>query len=406
MKHIPLIATVLLILVHLGVFVHDFQPAGSLFGPDKSMIEGFDLSLRRNEAACVLDGVNPYDVWSKKVVKPPYHPHTELAHVDLATVEPINAYTPWEYVVMFPAALMPKQVAWRIHTAIMLLSFVFVLWVVWRFGGFVSLVSAMVFLIPVNVDLNCGNFGLVITAATVGMLISLDRGDRLLPVFLWTLAMFKPQMSVLLSIPLLLRRQWLVGIGAAGLCFGLSLIPAYLCQTSVVDLIRQAPAASAHAFTGCALMPEPLLNVLSHVGPSVVWMGVSMFLGVSICIMLTIYLRDSRSWFVLALPAMICAVSWTYVTQIGYILMIPVAALLAADMVQNRTIGRFCVGIPAILLWARFARGAEILAGRFLPASLPVFAVFCQLSATVALALTIIYIVRYAETLKRQACRL
>lgn len=63
-----------------------------MFGPNNSFMQGLDMSLRRNEAVCIRNGINPFDVWSRKINLPPYFPLINDSTVKSSVYsEPINA---------------------------------------------------------------------------------------------------------------------------------------------------------------------------------------------------------------------------------------------------------------------------------------------------------------------------
>ena len=76
------------------------------------MTKGGDYMLRMTEIDCLLRGVNPYDVWHGDVVLKPYVPHAGEPRMAVegkeGFTELINAYVPWEYIMMMPFAVMPR----------------------------------------------------------------------------------------------------------------------------------------------------------------------------------------------------------------------------------------------------------------------------------------------------------
>jgi len=396
-----------LAILNLALAIHDYAPAGTLFGPNKDLVKGLDLMMRRNEAQCVIDGVDPYLVWTQKIIREPYYPYVKTELRTERVCEPINAYTPWEYPFAMIWTLISKQTAWKCHFTIMLLAFAVIVFFSFRIGGPWAAVAALSFVIPANVDINVGNYALVIALAVLGILTSLERGWKCGAGFCWMIAMFKPQLALPMAVMLLLRKQWTVCFVAGGLCVLFMLPASILCGVSPVRLLCEAPAASAHAFEGCALMPRPLLEILTGLASQNVWMVCAMVVGLGVCVLLTCRVRACSRWIVLALPSLICSVSWTYVQPHSYVILIPVAAYFIYDMSRNPTIGRLCLGVPAIALMARFPRGVEIVVDRIFPSVSPIAHTITLLTATFAFAFSVVYVWLYLaeEEIKAQVPR-
>lgn len=395
MKKLAYVGIILLTGINLALVFHDFDAAGTFFGPDRSLIKGLDLIMRRNEAQCVMDGVDPYLVWTQQIVREPYYPYVRQDLLSECFYEPINAYTPWEYPFAMLYAVLPKQVAWGAHFALMLVSFMAIVLFAWRKGGPWASVAVLLFVMPANVDINVGNYALIVTFAIVGMLSFLKSGRDLFAGVCWIFAMFKPQLGVLLAIPLLLRGRWRVCVTSGLLCALLLIFVSVLCGVSPVVLLREAPAASVHAFEGCALMPPQLLDIISTALPDAVLLSIPMCMGVIACAVLTWHVRKSDDWLILVTPSLLCAVAWTYVQPHSYVLLMPVAAVFVADIAERPTVGRICLGVSAIMFMARFPRGVEIVSAKLIPVVTPIAHSFTLISATVAFLLSVVYVWKY-----------
>lgn len=390
--------------VNIGLIIANFRPAGAMFGPNNSFMQGLDMSMRRNEATCVRNGINPFDVWSGKIDLPPYFPFINDSTPKSKThTEPINAYTPWEYTLMLPFSFIPKQPLWWIHNALMYLSLFLISFLAFKIVRKVStdvsdarLAAALPLLlfIPINIDMNVGNYALMITAASLAMAVALNRRKDTLASLLWTFAMIKPQLALLFAIPLLIKGKTKVCLIAGSICILASIPPAILCHESPITLILQAPKASAHAFTGCALMPQELLLFLRnslHLWEPVLW-GLPMLAGLTFCIYITWRLRKSNDWILLLTPAVLTAVSWTYVQGHSYLLCAIVIIAMTVDTVRHPTHGNILLCAAAILLMARMGRAFEIVVNAVLPALNSFAAIVRSWSSTAAFVLVFIWL--------------
>lgn len=313
-----LLAIALLATVYICVFVQTGRwenlSSQALFCP------GIDFSLRMNEVACLTDGVDPYDVWSQKVLKLPYYPLTspELRSADRWAQ--INAYTPWEYVVIMPLLLLPRQFAWCVFYLSMIVCVGFLMFFSYKKGRevgnvwdavSVATLPLLTVIHPLFTNLYVGNWTLHVLLAIVGMIFFLNRGKDWQAGVCWALAMVKPQLALLLAVPLLWRRKWKVCIVAVCVCVLASIPAMALTGKSFVALTCEAPAASAYAFYGCGTLPYPLFRLLSVETSG----ALGMLGGLLLCIVLTWLVRMRADWTFFLLPAVICSICWTYAPQ-------------------------------------------------------------------------------------------
>ena len=389
--------------VNIGLIVANLRPAGVWFGPNNCYFSAKDFITRCNEITCLLDGVNPFYVWNETIDKKPYYSNIHDHGTDAEHTEIINAYTPWSYTVLMPIAVLPRQVAWRAYHTLICLFLVLLCTLAYRHGkriggdaysGLFAAALPLSIFIPISFDMNVGNYNLIITSLITLMAVLLDRGNAVPAAICWSLAMIKPQLSILFSIPLLIDRQFKTCVIAAVLCILATIPPAILCHESPVALILQAPKASAWAFSGCALLPHELLTALQDANfiPESVLLAIPMALGVAACALLSWRVRNADDPFLRFAPAAICAVSWTYVLGYSYILCAIVMIAMAADLLRRPTRGNILLCGAAILLMARMGRAFEIVVNTALPALNGFAAVVCSWSSTAAFVLVFIWL--------------
>lgn len=323
------IASVVLFVLSVSVMVWIFWrnaiPLGSepYFFPDDPYTNGGDFRLRLNEVECLRSGIDPYKVWNCELGHARFYPmekydtlRTEIRN------EPINAYTPWEYSFLFPLSMLPRDVAWWLFYGLMgfseILILVFAFRTHWSRSGLrMGLLGAACVSfqwLPVWCDVRSGNFALIISASLLAMIWALRMGRDCLAGFFYSIVMIKPQLGLLFSIPLLMcGRMKVIGV-AFVVCVMGTVLPALLTGVAPWTLVFEAPKASAHAFSGCALMPLTMIRVCCGgvVGSESNLMLVAMFLGVVLCLWLTYCLRHCKDWLWLFVPASFLSVAWTY----------------------------------------------------------------------------------------------
>jgi len=277
-----------------------------------------DFHMRMNEIECVKQGINPYDVWNLAREVMPYVPNR---HHELWTPERcefINAYSPWEYIMLMPVSCIPRKVAWRIYNFGQLLALLLIAGIsYWRGkrivdnGPLAAAFSLFVAFSAMN-DFGSGNFCLFITLAILLMALALNKGHDLIAGLFWVVVMLKPQIGLLFAVPLLMRRKWVTCFVAGGVCLALTIVAAWMCHTPVVAILRQAAQGSSFWFHGCGILPYDIFLSLSKAFSSDVLITVASLSGFVFCAIMTQRLKRFDDWLVLLIPSTICAVTCNY----------------------------------------------------------------------------------------------
>ena len=173
------------------------------------------MKQRMTEIDCLLRGVNPYNVWHGDIVLKPYVPHVgkprEVVEGKEGFTELINAYAPWEYIMMMPFALMPRTASWILYFVLMLAS-LGALFAVGRsfamrfagvdrdVGAIVGAVAILLAGLPIYQNFHAG---VPVLLAAALMAVCLNRGWDMLAGVCWAFAMLKPNLGLAFAIPLL-----------------------------------------------------------------------------------------------------------------------------------------------------------------------------------------------------------
>lgn len=302
---------------------------------------GYDFNLRMNEISCLCSGVDPYAVWHRDVVKPPYYPLNEPQMANETFCEPINAYTPWGYVFLLPLAFLPKSLAWLVYFISMFVC-LGVVFVVARKrvdvefnqsnnGLMVAAASLLILAYPIFSNVCIGNLTIHTLLALMIMFWALNRKLDALAGCCWAFAMIKPQTALLLAVPLLFRGRWVPCVVAGGVCIVMGWISSLMCGVPLLTMIRETPAASTHAFFGCGTWPYFLCGYL----PCNADILIGLAIGGLLCVFLTWCLRKESDWFVFAMPAVVCSTCWTYANQYIHLLSWFLVVLVLVEIVKN-----------------------------------------------------------------------
>lgn len=298
---------------------------------------GIDFLLRTNEAKCLMSGVDPFKVWHQEVKLAPYYPFDAPALCRDGWNEPICAYTPWGYAMAIPMAVIPRRVMWPIYFCSMLACLLVLSRWAYQCGGrglsgaIVALLSLLGVGYPVFTNICVANYSLHIMLALLLMIVCLNRGWDVLAGVFWSFAMIKPNLAMLVAIPLLMRRKWRTCCVATGVCVALSIPAMVLSGSSFIELLGAAPATAVDIFAGCGTFPYCFRGVL----PVSSGIKIGLVVGGLVCLLLTWVMRNEKDWKDLLVPAIVCGMCWsharTHVHALGWFLFVAVFAELVLD---------------------------------------------------------------------------
>lgn len=318
------VAVLALLLYGAAVAVAVLSPLNPYSG-GKSLARGCDFMLRMTEIDCLLRGVNPYDVWHGDIVLKPYVPNYGEPRAAVegkeGFTEEINAYAPWEYMMMMPFAFLPRTVSWVLYFALMLASLGALFAVGRAFairfagagrdaGAVVGATAVLLAGLPIYQNFQSGNLAVPVLLAAALMAVCLNHGQDELAGVCWAFAMMKSNLGLAFAIPLLMRRKFTVCVVAASLCVVLTFVSSFICGSSPFAMILQTPAANTFAFMGCGTFPYFLCPYLP--GDSDIVAGLAV--GAVLCFFMTRSLVKAgfRDWIVLAMPAAVVGAAWSY----------------------------------------------------------------------------------------------
>jgi len=375
MKMALAIGSVVTLFLYCALVVVAVMTPLNPYGNGKWIPPPEDFSLRMTEIDCLLRGVNPYDVWHGDVVLKPYVPNHGAPRRAVegkdGFTEYINAYAPWEYIMMMPFVFLPRAISWVFYFLMMMAGLGVLFWASRSFGmafagvgreagmivGSAPIVLAA---LPMYQNFHAGNLAVPVLVAAALMAICLNRGHDLLAGVCWAFAMMKPQLGLAFAIPLLLRRKFLTCFVAASICLALSFAASFICGSSPVDMVFQSSAASVHAFNGCGTFPYFLCRCIP--GDTSIVAGV--LVGAVLCVFLTVCLMRSgvREWTVLLMPAAVVGSAWTYAQCYSFTMnWFFFAVLVAALAKRPRSKFLWCMAVLSILLMTRIYNFAHTL---------------------------------------------
>ncbi len=284
-----------------------------------------DFSMRYHEALLVSRGINPFDVYSEKIVLPDYVPldkEIDREKYPWDEVHAVHAYTPWEYTLVLPFTLLDYPTARDINLGLQVLSIVFLFAFGWRRAlrqtqdRWTSLSVATLsifFTYPFKASIMSLNFGAFLPVYAIALLESLERRRPLLSGIALLFLMQKPQIGLLFAVTLLLHREFRAVAYGAALCILLTIPPAILCHTSPVDLILCIKEAG----TPMLFQPPLLLHPISFFYPNSdldlpAINAAGMALGTALCVLASVFLKSEPRWDLRLIPPAILCTAWAY----------------------------------------------------------------------------------------------
>lgn len=276
-----------------------------------------DIRFRHNEICCSHEGINPFDVWARRVENERFG---GIRHPDFpkepSTKLRVHAYPPWHTTFAWFYKWIPQEALAALITILSTLALVLFSWTLRRWAPQQSKGDRQVFFlipfagiaIPMAALIGTANYGGILLALIIGMMSAFEKRQDALLGLLWALAMIKPQVGLLLFWPLFFAKRYKAIAVAVGICSLATLWPAYIYHVSPLELILQVPQIGApYVKADWTSVVGVVLNVLGPIGMPI-WMGVC-FLA---CAGLAFLSRQSNSVLLRFAPALIIFPFWTY----------------------------------------------------------------------------------------------
>ena len=282
---------------------------------------GADFDFRYNEVSAVRSGVDPYLIYSNQVQSDVFCSHRPLDPAQAKGKRKLDAYTPWSYSFLYPLSFFDEKTASRIFffynvgCSFFMLALALLLarqtgldWersVIAASGAFLTGIS-----IPNCLGLQ--NYSIVLAAWLFLMVFALNSGRDYLAGLCWAVLMTKPQVAVLLFVPLLFQRKYTTILTAVAVCCLGAVPPAILCHTSPLILILDIAKSGMGIVESTLFFPTPVFKVIASFFGKQTALILSELLGLVICLFFAWRVRMSPRWEILLLPAVLCGMAWTY----------------------------------------------------------------------------------------------
>ncbi len=351
---------------------------------------GCDLNIRYNEINCAHEGIDPFDIFERKIESEKYR---GLGRPDMPQApeddhrKSVHTYPPWHMAVFWWYGFTPHHVCIAIYA---ILNAVSLVWVCkWASAHLqkqdrIDSVADHLFLLAMILYPFCSifrmmNYGLLLTGCTFLMFFFLDRKQEVAAGIVFSLVMIKPQVGVLLLIPLFINKYYKVVAIAGAICILETLFTSWKLDKSPIELILQIPRIGAPFPKG--FFAEIAMKIFGPFGQHVV-MGAFIGLAAAGCY----FVRNARELWVRFIPAIAVVPFWTYSKNHDWFILLPCFIYLLNDKQKHPRLYELCFW--SMILWSvvSFSHSIEwYLIGKQGLASILFFAMIS--SCCIALAL-------------------
>lgn len=274
-----------------------------------------DLLYRYNESVCMHEGIDPFEIFERKITSEKYVGHGRPDK----PVEPLNgrkivhSYPAWHAAVFWWYGYIPKRVCMGIMAGIYLLTLICVCrWTSHKLIAHDSQehVINILFLVITLLYPLCGifrylNYGLLLLGCSLLLYLALERGHDMLAGIIYSFIMIKPQIGLLLIFPLLFNRKYKTIALAVVICLIETCFTAYMLNKSPIELILQIPKLGAPYSKG--VIAERTMKIVGPAGQYIV-------MGIFICIACggSFLVRNAKEIWIRFLPVIAFIPFWTY----------------------------------------------------------------------------------------------
>ena len=311
---------------------------------------GMDFGWRYNEALCVRSGLDPYDVCFGHTTSDRFR---SVFDPDPGKL-PVNAYTPWEYTWALPLTCLPRKAAHMVFQLFNLAAMLGIVALAWRRARRAGLPSPARLTVAAGACflglslvrvLQVSNYGLLMAFAAFAMAECLNLRREILAGLCWSVVLVKPQLGILLAIPLVLGHHFIALATGAGFCALSALPAAALCganpATMVWRVLHSGTSSIRAGEAGTPLVPPELVSALSGIAPPAAWLAASAALGLALCAWLSWRWRGAPDAIARLAPALVVGLLWMPGHFHDRVLLAPVLAWLLAMALSRHSRGAF-----------------------------------------------------------------
>ena len=319
----------------------------------------YDLYLRYNEIECAHDGIDPFDIFERKktsekfwgIPRPDKSDERLEERLGGTNRRFVHAYPAWHTAVFWWYGFIPYYVCIIMMVILYFCSLVWICkWIVEKMhkrdpvDNIEDILFLFVFVLYPFTGICCSlNYGLFLLGCTLLLLTLLERKHEVLAGVIFSLIMIKPQIGIILLIPLFVNRNYKTIAIAGAICILETLFTAWQLDKSPIELILHLPKIGAPFSKG--FLAETANKLLGPMGQYLV-MGTFMGVATIGCFLV----RDAKEVWVRFLPAFVVIPFWTYSQAHDWLVVVPCFIYVINNRQKHPRLYDSCVSL--IILWS------------------------------------------------------
>lgn len=285
-----------------------------------------DLTVRHNEIECIRTGVDPFDIFERKISSEVYRgifrPDKPEEPKDGRKI--VHSYPAWHMAFFWWNNYVPRNLCIVLMLIVNICSLIWVCkWISRKYqrSDTVHLVQDILFLLvmmlyPFFCVFETLNYGLLLIGSLLLLFLALRCKYEILAGIAFAFIMIKPQVGVVLLLPLFFNK-WYKTIAVAGaICIIGTLFTARELNKSPIELILQIPLIGAPFYKG--FYTAMAIKMFGYAG-GFVSMGVFLLIAATGCFLV----RNAEEIWVRFLPALAIIPFWTYSLHHDWFIVLP-----------------------------------------------------------------------------------
>ena len=317
-----------------------------------SLFLGYDIYLRRNEISCMHKGIDPFDIFERKIESEEFcgYPRPDMPEEPINGRRIVHSYPPWQMAVFWWYGYVPEGVCMAIMIGLYLCSLVWAC--IWTSGKMrepdlshrilaILVILAMTLYPLANLCWTL-NYGLFLLGCSLLLYEAIEHKHDILASVFYSFIMIKPQIGVLFLLPLFFSKHYKTIAVAGAICIAETLFIAWQLNKSPIELILQIPQIGAPFHKGFfASIAERLFGGA----------GVFLSMGFFLVIIATgcFLVRNADEVWVRFLPTIAFVPFWTYSWNHDWCVLLPCYIYLLNNKQRHPLIFNLCLLLA--VLW-------------------------------------------------------
>lgn len=311
-----------------------------------------DCILRHNEVSCIHTGVDPFDIFERKIESDEFYGYRRPDKPN----EPgngrklVHSYPPWHMALFWWYGYVSTNVCIAIMIGVYACSLVWIcIWTSKRIHApdRIHYVQNVLFLLVMTIFLFSNicwtlNYGVLLLGCSLLLYTAIECKQDIFAGIMFSFIMIKPQVGVLFVFPLLFGKRFKVIVIAGVICVLETLFISWQLNKSPIELILQIPQISAPFHKG--FFANFAIKVFGSYG-QYISMGVFAAIVFAGCFLV----RNAEDIWVRFLPTVAFVPFWTYSQNHDWLVALPCYLYILKNEYNYPRLFNLCFCL--VLLW-------------------------------------------------------